>query len=101
MSSVPRGGGFRPRVRYVDVVPFAVIALAILCVAGYTTRSYVGALIPLLLLALAIVGYVSTEPPAPGTGDEVDAIPGATVLLAATGVLVYLGAVALGRRARA
>jgi NhaP-type Na+/H+ or K+/H+ antiporter len=73
-----------------------VLVFAVLYVAGYTTRSYVGVLIPLLLFALAIVSYLNAEP----TGDEMDAIPGAMVIFTAIGVLIYLGGVALGRRTR-
>jgi hypothetical protein len=77
-----------------------VAILAVLCVVGYTTRSYVGVLVPLTLFVLAVIDYLSWERPAPGTGDEVDVMHGMSVVLTAIGVLIYLGAVALGRRAR-
>jgi len=65
-------------------------------VIGYSTRSYVGAAVPLTLLALAVVAFAGrTE-----TGDEVDVQPFIVLVASTIGVLVYLGGVALGRRSR-
>jgi drug/metabolite transporter (DMT)-like permease len=77
-----------------------VALFAVFLVAGYTTRSYVGVLLPLTLFVLAVIDFLSWERPAPGMGDEVDVLHFVSVVGTGIGVLIYLGAVALGRRAR-
>jgi 4-hydroxybenzoate polyprenyltransferase len=61
---------------------------------GYATRSYVGALVPGVLLVCAVIVYSQHTP----TGDEVDVQPAIYVVASGIGVLLYLGGAALGRR---
>lgn len=43
-----------------------VALFAVVLVAGYATRSYVGVLLPLTLFVLAVIDFLSWERPAPG-----------------------------------
>jgi 4-hydroxybenzoate polyprenyltransferase len=61
---------------------------------GYGTQSYVGALVPGVLLVCAVILYSQSTP----TGDEVDAQPAIYVVASGLGVLLYVAGVALGRR---
>jgi membrane protein DedA with SNARE-associated domain len=80
-----------------SVVEFVtLLVLAGLFVAGYETRSYVGAFVPGTLVVFALYAYLNSTP----SGDEVDVLPMAFLVSTIVGVLVYLAGVALGRRAR-
>jgi hypothetical protein len=60
----------------------------------YATRSYVGVLLPVVVLVCAVILYSQSTP----SGDEVDVLPAMFVFASGVGVLLYLEGVALGRR---
>jgi putative effector of murein hydrolase len=74
--------------------PLLLLALVALFGVGYATRSYVGAVVPVAVLALAVILYQQRTP----TADEVDVLPAIFVVASGIGVLHYLAGVALGRR---
>ena len=74
--------------------PLTLLLLAALFGFGYATRSYVGALVPVVVLVCAVILYSQSTP----SGDEVDVLPAMFVFASGLGVLLYLAGVALGRR---
>ena len=74
--------------------PLTLLVLAALFGFGYATRSYVGVLVPGVVLVCAVILYSQSTP----SGDEVDVLPAMFVLASSLGVLLYLAGVALGRR---
>jgi hypothetical protein len=75
---------------------FILVVLIALFAFGYGTSSYVGVLVPGVLFVCAVILYWQSTP----TGDEVDVQPAIYAIATGLGVLIYVGGVALGRRAR-
>jgi hypothetical protein len=73
---------------------FVFLMLIALFAVGYGARSYVGVLVPGIVLVFAVVAYIGQTP----TDDEVRVLPAIFVVASVIGVLVYLAGVALGRR---
>jgi hypothetical protein len=74
--------------------PLLLFTLAALFFTGYATRSYVGVLVPGVIFAVTLRGYLQrTE-----TGDEMDVLAAAFLVWGTLCVAVYLGGVSLGRR---
>jgi hypothetical protein len=69
------------------------LVLVALYGTGYLTRSYIGALLPGVMLLCGVIAFQHS----PQTGDEVDAQAAIYVIAPAIGVFVYLSGVASGR----
>ena len=79
------------------MIEFAtLVVLAVFFIAGYESRSYVGALIPGAVAVFALASSLHSTP----TGDEVDVLDAVFLAASLLGVLVYLAGVAIGRRVR-
>jgi 4-hydroxybenzoate polyprenyltransferase len=72
------------------------VALVVLFGVGYSTRSYLGALVPGAVVVWAAIAYAQRTP----TDDEVGVLPAIFLVASIVGLLVFLGGVALGRRSR-
>jgi hypothetical protein len=76
---------------------FELVVLLILVASfgvGYGSRSYVGAVIPMGLVVLAVVGFMNRG----SIEDEVEYLPGIYLVASVVCLGLYLGGVALGRR---
>jgi hypothetical protein len=72
------------------------LVLIALFAFGYGTRSYVGVLVPGVLFVCAVILDRQSTP----TGDGVDVQPAIYAVASGLGVLIHVGGVGLGRRAR-
>jgi hypothetical protein len=86
-------------------IPVAVFELLVLLVfiilplaAGYSEASYGALLIPVTLIVVSVVAYVSSRPSGGQPADEVDVIPGVYLAASLAGLLLCLVGVALGRK---
>ena len=64
--------------------PLTLLVLAALFGFGYATRSYVGVLLPVVVLVCAVILYSQSTP----SGDEVDVLPAMFVFASGVGVLL-------------